>query len=118
MSAFVKNKYGKITFEDSCISTLAGVSATECYGLVGMSDKNIGATIANFFSGDGSIKRGVTVKTDNSDSVVIDLRITVKYGVPLLAVAESIIDKVKYSVEKDTGLSVKSVNVIVQGIEV
>ncbi len=119
MSAILKNNYGKITYEDDYIATIAGISATECYGLVGMSDKHIGETIANFFSGSGgNLKRGVKIKTDGSDNIVVELYINVKYGVSLSAVAENIIDKVKYSIEKDTGLNVASVDIIVQGIEV
>jgi uncharacterized alkaline shock family protein YloU len=117
MSAILKNNYGKIMYEDDYIATIAGISATECYGLVGMSDKHIGETITNFFSG-GSLKRGVKIKTDGSDNIIVELYINVKYGVSLSAVAENIIDKVKYSIEKDTGLNVASVDIIVQGIEV
>lgn len=117
MSAIVKNKFGSITYNESFIATIAGVSATECYGLVGMSQKNITEMITNLFKGD-NLQKGVRIKTDESENVVIELYITVKYGVSLAAVAENIIDKVKYSVEKDTGLNVTSVDIIVQGIQV
>ncbi len=117
MSAGIKNSYGKVTFDDSCIATLAGISATECYGLVGMAEKNVGETLAKIFKSD-SLKKGVIVKTDGSENVVVELRINAQYGVSLVAVAENIIEKVKYSVEKDTGLNVESVNIVVSGIEV
>jgi len=117
MGAVLKNNYGKITYEDDYIATIAGISATECYGLVGMSDKHIGDAIANFFNS-SNLKRGVKIKTDGSDNITVELYINVKYGVSLSAVAENIIDKVKYSVEKDTGLNVDSVDIVVQGIEV
>ena len=69
------------------------------------------------FTGD-NLKKGVHVKTDGSENIVIELYITVKYGVSLAAVAENIIDKVKYTVEKETGLNVQSVDIIVQGIQI
>lgn len=116
MSAVLKNNYGKIIYDENCISAIAGISATECYGLVGMSEKNIGDMITNLFKS-GNLQKGVKVKTDGSENVVIELYVTVKYGVSLSAVAENIIDKVKYSVEKDTGLNVVSVDIIVQGIQ-
>jgi len=117
MSATLKNNYGKIVYEDDYIATIAGLNATECYGLVGMSDKHIGESIISFFNS-SSLKRGVAVKTDGSENIVVELYITAKYGVSLSAVAENIIDKVKYSIENETGLNVDSVNIIVQGIEV
>ena len=58
------------------------------------------------------------MKTDNSDVVTIDLFIIVEYGVSIAAVASSIIQTVKYKVEKATGLTVKQVNVMVNGIRV
>lgn len=117
MSAVLKNNYGKITYEDSYLATVAGINATECYGLVGMSDKHLGDTIKNLFSG-SNLSKGVKVKTDGSENVIVELYITVKYGVSLAAVAENIIDKIKYSIEKETGLNVASVDIIVQGIQV
>ncbi len=117
MGAVLKNNYGTITYDDRCISTIAGISATECYGLVGMSQKNAASAIANLFKS-GDLEKGVHIKTDGSENIMIELYITVKYGVSLSAVAENIIDKVKYSVEKETGLNVHSVDIIVQGIQV
>ncbi len=117
MSASYKNEYGKVTYDDRTIAVISGISATECYGLVGMSQKNIAAAISNIFKS-GDLEKGVHIKSDGSENIVIELYITVKYGVSLAAVAENIIDKVKYSVEKETGLNVKSVDIVVQGIQV
>ena len=117
MSAVLKNNYGKISYDDRCISVIAGIAATECYGLVGMSQKNIAEAITNLFKS-GDLEKGVHIKADGSDNIVVELYITVKYGVSLSAVAENIIDKVKYSIEKETGLHVNSVDIVVQGIQV
>ena len=116
MSAALKNDLGTITYTEDYVASIAGISAMECYGLVGMSQKNITEAITNLFKGD-NLKKGVKVKTDGSENVVVELYITVKYGVSLSAVAENIIDKVKYSIEKETGLNVASVDIIVQGIQ-
>lgn len=117
MSATVKNEFGKITYNDSVLSFIAAQSASECYGLVGMSQKNIAQGISNVFKGSNANK-GVVVLTDGSEIISVQLYITVKYGVSMAAVAENIIDKVKYSIENDTGLNVKSVDIVVQGIQV
>ncbi|MGI6152956.1 MAG: Asp23/Gls24 family envelope stress response protein [Christensenellaceae bacterium] len=117
MSAVLKNEYGKIIYNESYLATIAGINAIESYGLVGMSDKHIGDTIANFFKSD-KFKKGVKIQTDETENIVVELYITVKYGVTLSVVAENIIDKVKYAVENETGLNVQSVDIVVQGIEV
>ncbi|MEF9864486.1 MAG: Asp23/Gls24 family envelope stress response protein [Christensenellaceae bacterium] len=117
MSAILKNDLGKIAYSEDYVASIAGISATECYGLVGMSQKNIGEALTNLFKSD-NLKKGVRVKTDETENIVIELFITVKYGVSLSAVAENIIDRVKYSVEKETGLNVSSVDIIVQGIQI
>lgn len=117
MSATVKNEYGSVTYDDSVLSFIAGQSAAECYGLVGMSQKNLAEGITNVFKGSNANK-GVNIFTDGSENVTVKLYVTVKYGVSMAAVAENIIDKVKYNIENDTGLKVKSVDIVVQGIQV
>ena len=116
MSATVTDEYGKVTYDDSVIAFIAGQSAAECYGLVGLTQRNIGEGISSVFKGSNASK-GVEVRTDGSDTVEIKLFVTVKYGVSLAAVAENVIDKVKYNLENDTGVKVKSVDIVVQGIE-
>lgn len=116
MSATVTNEYGQVTYDDSVIAFIAGQSAAECYGLVGLAQRNIGEGFSNIFKGSNASK-GVEVETDGSDVVSVKLYVTVKYGVSLAAVAENVIDKVKYNIENDTGLKVKSVDIVVQGIQ-
>ena len=117
MSAVLQNNRGKIIYSDDCISSLAGVTTTECYGVVGMSSQKATDGIVQLLKGE-NLKKGVIVKTDNSDVVTIDRFIIVEYGVSIAAVASSIIQTVKYKVEKATGLNVKQVNVMVNGIRV
>ena len=52
------------------------------------------------------------------DTVVIDLYVTLEYGVSLPAVAENTRSNVKYRVETMTGLSVQSINIHVENIRV
>ncbi len=59
------------------------------------------------------------VKITTQDGVVsIHLYVIVEYGVSISAVASNVIDTVKYRVEKFTGLTVKNVDVTVNGIRV
>ena len=47
------------------------------------------------------------------DQLIIDLHIIVSFGVNISAIVKSIVNKVKYSVEDATGLTVAKVNVYV-----
>ena len=61
--------------------------------------------------------RGVSVKFQK-DKLIIDLHISLMYGVNMNAVAKAIIHKVGYTVEQSTGISVEKVNVYVDSIRV
>lgn len=116
MSATIKNKYGKIVIEDKVIATLAAESAQESYGIVGLVAQNAKSGLFELLKLDNKTK-GVTVHV-NEDVVDIDLVVMLEYGVRIAVVADNIIEKVKYNIEKNTHLKVNSVNVIVQGIRV
>ena len=49
--------------------------------------------------------------------LVVDLHIAVTYGVNISAIVNSIINKVRYTVEEATGLEVAKVNVFVDSMK-
>lgn len=107
---------GQIKITDDVIAVIAGIAATECYGLVGMASRNIQDGIAELLGRD-NLSRGVEVHLDG-DEVAIDLYIIVEYGTRITEVARNVIDKVRYVVETMTGLKVSRVNIAVQGVRV
>ena len=48
---------------------------------------------------------------------MVDLSIAVSYGVNINAIADSIVNKVRYTIESTTDLKVSEVNVHVEGID-
>lgn len=60
--------------------------------------------------------QGITVKSVNG-ALVIDLNIAVSYGVNISAIANSIVNKVRYTIESATDLKVSEVNVHIEGID-
>ena len=52
-----------------------------------------------------------------ADELVIDLHIIVTYGVNIQAIVDSIKNKVRYTVEKSTGRTVKRITVYVDGMK-
>ncbi|MCR4425165.1 MAG: Asp23/Gls24 family envelope stress response protein [Firmicutes bacterium] len=107
---------GQIIIADDVIAAIAGMAATECYGLVGMAGRSIQDGIAELL-GRENIARGVEVAVDG-DEVKVDLYIIVEYGTRITEVANNVMDKVKYVLESMTGLRVSEVNITVQGVRV
>lgn len=117
MSAVLKTSIGKISYSEDLIGKIAGMNAMECYGILGMANKNATDGIGNLLGID-NLKRGVRVKTDGSENVSVELYVVVKYGVSISAVAANIIETVKFGLENITGLNVENVDVVVQGIKI
>ena len=115
MSAVLETKAGTITYTDEYIATLAGIAATECYGVVGMAAQKMTDGIVTLLRGE-NLKRGIKVNTDKSNALTIDLFVIVEYGISIGAAAQSMIETVRYHVEKATGLNVKEVNVNISGV--
>jgi uncharacterized alkaline shock family protein YloU len=64
-----------------------------------------------------NLGRGVRLRPA-AESVDVDLFIIVEYGISISAVAETIIETVKYKIEHLTGIKVNRINVSVEDIRV
>lgn len=118
MSGIINNDLGEIAITESAIAMIAGKAATENYGLVGMTAKSASEEVfgfIRFITGD-SKKRGVKVTDVETNTFDIDLYVKLMYGLSMAAVAQNIISHVKYRVEALTGMSVRDVNIHVDGI--
>lgn len=111
------NEYGTVLIHKDVIATIAGASALECYGLIGMYSRNSVKDGFTELLGRENLNKGVEIKSVDGD-LIIDLYIVVTYGTKINEVAYNVIDKVKYTVENITGLTVNQVNVNVQGVRV
>jgi uncharacterized alkaline shock family protein YloU len=104
---------GMIDISPTAVATIASRAINQCYGVVGMANKNLANGIANLLSRDN--QRGIEVAIKN-DSVIIDVYVIVEYGVRIRTVAESVQHTVQFHVEKSLGLPVQAVNVYIQGL--
>ena len=107
------NSFGDIDISTTTITTITSKAIEQCYGVVGMANKNVVNGIANLLSRDS--KRGIEVHVEEGQ-IEINVYVIVEYGVRIKAVAESIQHTVKFHVEKTLGLPVFAVNVFVQGL--
>lgn len=116
MKGHVNTQMGDIQISEDVLAKYAGSAAVECFGVVGMASINMKDGIVKLLKKD-NISRGVNVIMDE-DAMEIGLHIIVAYGVSIAAVAENLIENVKYKVEDMTGIRVKKIRIYVEGVRV
>ena len=116
MGKEIRNSLGKIDISEEVIATIAGAAAVECYGLVGMASRKITDGFVDLL-GRENLAKGVVVSLQD-DKLVIDLYIIVGYGVRISEVAANVMERVRYTTQNLTGLTVHQVNVNVQDVRV
>jgi len=116
MGVVKSNSLGELIIPDDVLAVLAGISAIECYGIVGMASQKATDGLVELL-GNENLSRGVKVVSQGSE-VSIDLHIIVEYGISIATVAKNIIETVKYKVENLTGVTVRKVNIMVEGVRV
>ncbi len=104
---------GMIDISPVAVATIASQAINQCYGVVGMANKNLVNGIASLLTRDH--RRGIEVTIEDGE-IIIDVYVVVEYGVRIRAVAESIQNTVKFHVEKSLGFPVGAINVYVQGL--
>lgn len=110
----LKDEGGKVNISDDVVATIAGIAASEIDGVYGMSG-GVAAGIAEKLGAKKSLQKGVKVDI-KPDGSVIDLYITVEFGVRIPELSWNIQENVKNSVETMTGISVSKINVHVDGV--
>lgn len=114
----IDNHLGTIAITNSYLVSLIGHTATSCFGVVRMNPIGARQGVKTNILGGTSIDNGVRIHVPKgSDKMIIDLHIFVTYGINVSAIVDSIINKVRYVVESETGVDVKMVNVFVDGME-
>ena len=109
------NSFGKISISKKAISKVAAVSVLECVGVVGLVSQ------CSFFKGNAitTAHKGVVVTSLMNDSMKIDVYVIMRHcGVSATAVASSIRQSVKYSVERFAGMIVRDVVVHIVDVRV
>lgn len=109
------NELGSILIQKDAIASVARQSTLQSYGVVGLAPKNLIENIRQLFKKDA--KYGVDIDFDH-DGLIIDLYIMVEYGTRIKSITNSIINSVKYNVERTVGLPVRRINVHVRGLRI
>jgi len=83
--------------------------------VVGLAAKNLAEGLSHVLTKDPI--QGVDV-VFNGEEILIDLHIVVEYGTRIKSVASSVSSRIRYQVEKATGIPVREVNVHIRGLRV
>jgi uncharacterized alkaline shock family protein YloU len=105
---------GELIIPSEVIAQIVGLTVLECYG-VGMAATSLSQGVARLLSRE-RITQGVGVRREG-DRLAIDLYVVVEYGLNLAEVATSVRSRVKYTVEKLTGIEVDTLQIHIQGVK-
>lgn len=116
MKGHIDNRFGSIQIEPEVIALYAGTTSVECFGIVGMAAVSVKDGFARLLKRE-SLTKGINVAI-RENVISIDFHVIVSYGVSILAVADNLMESVKYKVEDLTGMTVEQINVYVEGVRV
>lgn len=117
MKGKMSNPMGDVVIDTTVIARYAGLSAIECFGIVGMAMLSVKDGFVKLLKKD-SLTRGINVSIDEDNKITIDFHVIIAYGVSIKTVSENLIENVKYKVEEYTGIEIKKINIFVDGVRV
>ena len=106
---------GGIHISPNAVATIAYHATLESYGVVGLAPKNLADGLVKTITREPS--RGVSVRY-NGEDIDIEIHIIVEYGTRIASVAESVVNTVRFHVEKALGLKVNKIDVHVAGLRI
>lgn len=110
-----EDRAGTISVSPKAIAAVASQALLTCYGVVGMAARGPLTELAATVTRDPH--RGITVRVDRN-KIYIDAYIIIQHGTRVSEVASSVINAIRFNVEKAISTSVEQVNVYVQGLRV
>ena len=118
MSAKIETNLGTISIEEEVIARVAGCAAMDCYGIVGMAAKNMKDGLFQLLKVE-SLTKGIKVYVNDEDGTLsLDFHIIVEYGTNISAIADNIINTVKFKIEDCFDINTDKINVFVEGVRV
>lgn len=117
MNGRMDTDLGEVVISQEVIAKYAGITAVECFGVVGMAMVSMTDGIVKILKRD-SLTKGINVTINEDNEISIDFHIIIAYGVNIATVAENLIQTVKYKVEEYTGMTIKKIRIFVEGVRV
>lgn len=113
----VENHLGTITVSKEYLASLIGYTASTCFGVADLNSAENKRGLASIFK-KADIGRKKCVKLSVADGKLnIGLHITVVFGTNISTIVDSLVHKIRYTIEEKTGLQVNRVTVYVDGMK-
>jgi len=102
---------GRISISHDAVAHIVGRVAAEAYGVVRMAPRSPRDRLTR-----DRLRQGITVGGSAEEGVTIELSVVVEYGLNLAEVASTLRNRVRYEVERLTGLRVAEIEVRIQDV--
>lgn len=112
----IETELGNVEVAKEVLATYIGLSAANCFGVVGMSSKTLKDGFATLLGRD-SVSRGVEI-SEKDGELVANVYIIVGYGTKISEIANNVIQRIQYNVREYLGLSLAGINLMVQGVRI
>ena len=109
------SEQGEISVSSAVFSNITGMAATNCFGVKGMAYRSMTDGLVHLLRRE-AMSKGVNVIYNEDESISIELHIIVENVVNIPAVCRSIMNEVRYVVNKNTGAEVRAVDVFVDSM--
>jgi uncharacterized alkaline shock family protein YloU len=106
---------GSIHVSPRAVATIAYHAALQSYGVVSLTSKNLVNGLTQALVKDPT--HGISVEYDGN-MINIDLYIIIEYGTRIKSVAASVMNTVRFQIEKALGMPINAVNVHVRGLRI
>ena len=101
-------EHGRLTIAREAVAEIVAETALGCYGVVGLT---AGSRVGRMFR-----REGISVD-GSAQALRVELHVVVAHGLNLAEVASTVRSQVAYDVERLTGLTVASVEVVIQRVK-
>ena len=115
MNVNIINEKGYLSVEKDVVAKIAGIAATNCYGVVGMAVKTVKDGIVHLLKKE-SLTKGVEIAINENNDISIKLHIIVEYGTNIQAIGKIVYDTVQYKLQESIGIKCSKLKIYVEGI--
>lgn len=109
-----RNELGVLRIHKNVISSIASIAACEIDGVKGVG-WNLKSGLGEFLG--KKLFSAIKVEIFKNEEVKVEIPLLIKYGYNIPEVASRVQDNVRLALEKMSNLSIREINVNVQGIE-
>ncbi len=106
---------GKIIVSKNALAKLAALTTMECYGVVGLVPVSFTGKVLSLL-GKPDLTKGINVEIKGK-KVFFEIYVVIQSGVKVSEVAKTIINQVRYKLNKLTGIKDIEIKVIVSGVK-